>query len=490
MMKKTRNLVSIILILCLITTLLTACGEKQVENHGLDSDAPTTITIWHYYNGVQQENFEKLLLQFNETVGREMGIIVKGYSKESINDLASAVLASLREDPGAETAPDMFAAYAGTAFSADALGRVADLSAYFTDEELSEYVEGYLEEGNIDGTGSLKIFPIAKSTEVLMLNQTDWQTFADAENVSIDDLSTWESLAQVAEKYYNYTDSLTPDTADDGKAFFGRDSIANYMLVGAKQLGLEFCTLENGNVSVHLDEDVVRQLWDNYYVPYVKGYYFSSQARFRSDDTQTGSIIAMACSTTGAMYFPATVTLDDDHSYPIESLTLPIPNFTDTDPYVVQQGAGMVVVKSDETKEYACSVFLKWFTEEERSIDFSVSSGYMPVKKTANDSKAFAAAFEAEPSILQSVMEVAASEVNNYQLYAPKPYDTAEDVRSFLDRYIQETAQEAHDTAAERISNGEAKNTVLADYLSDAAFQTWYEGFVSGLQAAAKAQEG
>jgi len=31
----------------------------------------------------------------------------------------------------------------------------------------------------------------------------------------------------------------TPDVPDDGKAFFGRDAMANYMLVGSMQLGTE-----------------------------------------------------------------------------------------------------------------------------------------------------------------------------------------------------------------------------------------------------------
>ena len=483
MTAKLSKRIAVILVLCLAVTLFAGCG-KQENNHGLDPNEPTTITIWHYYNGVQQEQFDKLLLGFNETVGREQGIVIEGYNKNYVNDLAASALASLRGDDGAEAPPDMFAAYAGVAYTADQLGSVVDLSAYFTKEELAEYVEGYLEEGNIDGTGGLKIFPIAKSTEVMMLNLTDWQTFADATGVAEDELSTWEGVARVAEAYYDYTDALTPDVLYDGKAFFGRDSIANYMLVGARQLGLEYCTLEDGTVAMHTDKDAVRRLWDCYYAPYVKGYYLS-HGRFRSDDAQVGEIIAMACSTTAGMYFPNSVTLDDERSYPIDSLVLPVPNFQGTDPCVVQQGAGIVVVKSNETKEYACSVFLRWFTEAERSVSFSAGSGYLPVKKTANDPDTITAAFESRENVLAKVMEVAAAEINDYQMYAPKPYDTAEDVRSFLDAYIQNTAQDIHDAAAERIAAGEDRDAVLSQYLSDEAFDAWYADFVSGLRSAA-----
>ena len=482
---KLKKIISMIVSFCLMAALLGGCGGKK--NYGLDPKNPTTITIWHYYNGVQQENFDNMILEFNQTVGREQGILVEARNMNTISDLADSALASLRGDIGAEDAPDMFAAYAETAYIADQMGCVVDLSKYFTENELAEYVDGYLEEGNFGEERGLKIFPIAKSTEVMMLNLTDWKTFADAEGVSVESLSTWEGLAQIAEKYYAYTDALTPDVPDDGKAFFGRDSVANYMVVGAKQLGMEFVTSENGIFTLNVDKDVIRRLWDCYYVPYVKGYYYSN-SRFRSDDAKIGAIIAMVCSTTGAAYFPGAVTLNDEYTYPIEGLVLSVPNFEGTDPFVVQQGAGMVVVKSDEKKEYACAVFLKWFTEEERSIAFSANSGYLPVKKEANDFSAISAGYQTEGgtgnNTMLDTMEIAVSEINSYQMYAAKPFEKSVEARDFLDTYIQNTAQAAHDEAAARIANGASRESVLAEYTSNEAFETWYADFVVGLRNA------
>lgn len=482
---KMKKFISIVSMISLTAVLFCGCGKAK--NHGLDPSAPTTIVIWHYYNGVQQENFDNMVLEFNETVGHEEGIIVEARSMGTISDLTDSTLASLRQDPGAEAAPDMFAAYAETAYQADQMELVVDLSQYFTQEELDEYVSGYLDEGNLDGEGGVKIFPTAKSTEVMMLNLTDWQEFAAATGVTVDDLSTWEGLAEVADQYYDYTDAQTPDVPGDGRAFFGRDSVANYMLVGANQLGAEFFPVEDGIVTMNADKEAVKRLWDCYYVPYVKGCYYSN-GRFRSDDAKVGDIIAMVCSTTGAAYFPETVTLNDDYSYPIEGMVLPVPNFEGTEPYVVQQGAGMVVVKSEEKREYACSVFLRWFTEKERSIDFSANSGYLPVKKEANDFNAISESFQNEESTanaaLMDAMETAVSEINSYQLYAAKPFNRSAQARSFLDTYIQDTAQTAHDEAASRIQNGEDRETVLSDYISDQAFDVWYEGFVSGLEEA------
>ncbi len=477
---KLKNIFSLFSAVCVSAGLFCGCAENQ---NPLDPKNPADITIWHYYNGVQQEYFDHMIVEFNETVGHEQGIIVEARSKGTINELADSVLASLKNDVGAETPPDIFASYAETAYIADELGCVVDLSQYFTAEELAEYVDGYLEEGKFDDSQQeLKIFPTAKSTEVMMLNQTDFQKFADAENISETDLSTWESLAETAEKYYTYTDNLTPDTPNDGKAFFGRDSVANYMIVGAKQLGMEFFTEENGELTLHTDEEVIRRLWDCYYVPYVKGYYFA-QSRYRSDDAKIGEIIAMVCSSTGAVYFPDSVTIDDSYTYPIDSFALPIPNFEGCEPYAVQQGAGMVVTKSDPKTEYACSVFLKWITEQERNIDFAVKSGYLPVKKSANDFEIISEFYENDGADRQA-MEAAVSEVNTYSLYSAKPFEKSTEVRDFLGNYIQDTAQTAYEKAFSRIQGGEERETVLEDYVSDKAFAQWYDDFVSGLQSA------
>lgn len=469
----------------LSTSMLSSCGSEKDYDSVLNKDDPTTITIWHYYNGVQLMGFDEAVEEFNNTVGLEKGIIVEAYSKNSVSELADSVVASVKKDSGADVPPDIFATYAETAYVVDQLDGLADMSKYFTKDELNEYIDGYIAEGEFSGDGSLKIFPMAKSTEVMMLNYTDWEKFAGETGVTTDDLKTWEGLVDVSEKYYNYTDDLTPDIPNDGKAFFGRDSIANYMSIGAKQLGSEFVTVDkDGNTKLNIEKDALRRLWDNYYVPYVKGY-FTAQGRFRSEDAKIGTIMALVCSTTGAMYFPTEVTIDDDYTYPIDNLVLPVPNFEGTDPYIVQQGAGMSVLKSDEKSEYASAVFLKWFTEKERNINFSSESGYLPVKKDACNfeeiEKVSAESGKELTDICKNTLSTAIDEINEYNLYTMPPFKNSADVRTFLESRIQDTAQEAYDESSNKISSGESRDTVIEEYTNDAAFDKWYNSFCADL---------
>ena len=65
------------------------------------------------------------------------------------------------------------------------------------------------------------------------------------------------------------------------------------MLVGSRQLGQNIFTVENGQLSLNFEKNIARLLWDNYYVPFVKGH-FAATGRFRSDDIKTGNIISFA----------------------------------------------------------------------------------------------------------------------------------------------------------------------------------------------------
>ena len=191
-----------------LTLSLAACGGSAVsgpKNTAPTNAKPVTITVWSYYNGDQLETFSKLVDEFNATVGKEQNITVEASSQGSVNDLETNVLAAAEGKVGAAEMPNIFSAYADTCYAVDQMGLVADLSGYLTDEEKAAFPESYLTEGDFDDSGTIKIFPVAKSTELLFLNDTDWQAFAAATGATYEDLSTMEGLVATAGKYYDWT---------------------------------------------------------------------------------------------------------------------------------------------------------------------------------------------------------------------------------------------------------------------------------------------
>ncbi len=466
----------------LTAVLLTAgCQKEAGKEVRLDPAHPVTITVWHYYNGEQQAAFDLLTEKFNETQGKELGIYVEEYSQGSVDGLEEAVMASLNHEVGSSDMPDIFSAYADTAYLVSTKGALADIDGYLTEEEKNSYIQPFLEEGRIGKNGELIIFPTAKSSEIFMLNKSDWEPFARAVGATTEDLSTMEGVAACAQKYYEWTDALTPDIPGDGKAFYGRDAVANLFIIGIRQMGKELFEINPGKAPVlHADKEMIRRIWDCFYVPYVKGY-FGAFGRFRSDDVKTGELLAYTGSTASALYFPEQVELEDGTSYPIEYLVLPAPVFEGGEPYAVQQGAGMVISKSNPRREYAAAVFLKWFTQEENNLEFSVNSGYLPVKKAACTRESLDEMIEKSGASMDprayDTMLTAFDTIRDEKLYTNKAFANGTQVRKVLEYHMTDTAQKARDSVREQVKNGVSLEEAAAPYVSEEAFDIWYDSF-------------
>mgnify|MGYP001654021807 CR=1 FL=1 len=454
--------------------LALTCGGCGAEKE------PVTITIWNYYNGEQLEAFNRMVQNFNDTVGKEQGITVESASQGSVNDLETNVLNAAEGKVGAEELPNIFSGYADTAYALDQQGMVVDLNDYLTESEKSEYIEGYLTEGDFNGDGSIKIFPTAKATEVFYLNDTDWQAFSQATGTTYDDLATVEGLTAAAEKYYNWTDAQT-DAPADGRALFGRDAMANYILAGAKELGAPIFRIKNGRMTLNFDRDAVRRLWDNYYVPFVKGW-FAAIGRFRSDDIKVGNVLAYVGSNSSATFFPAQVMVNDTESYDIDMTVLPSPKFAGGEDVAVQQGAGMVVTAGTEEEINASVEFLKWFTQPEHNISFSVDSGYLPVTTAANDMEAIkTSGLELSPK-MERILSNAVQSVKNNTLYTPNAFAGGSKARKVLEYSLSDLASADRATVQERVAAGQPAADAEAEFLTDEYFDAWYGGICTALE--------
>ena len=478
------KLMTVVLTACL---LLAGCSGAASVSTAKNSE-PIDITIWHYYNGSQKAAFDDLVNEFNDTVGKEKGIYVEGHSKGNVSELETAVISSGRKEVGSEEMPNIFSSYADTAFELEKEGLLADLSPYFSEEEQNSYMDSYIEEGKIGLNGELEIFPVAKSTEIMMMNKTVWDEFSAETGVTLEELRSKEGVVRVAERYYNWTDAKTPDIPNDGKAFYGRDAVANLFIVGSMQLGVELFHVENQQVTLQISKDVFKRIWDCYYVPYVKGY-FGAYGKFRSDDVKIGELIAYTGSTTSAGYFPDQVE-EDDTIQPIECLVLPVPAFEGGKPYMVQQGAGMVVTKGTDEEVRAACEFLKWFTSSEKNTEFSCSSGYLPVKKDANDMAVLEKVMEDKkvemPEKEYDTLKEAYKLIKDNQLYTNKAFDGGSDARKILEYNLPDKAAADRLQVEALLEEGYSLEDAVKDYISQEAFDSWFTSIKEELESCVK----
>lgn len=468
---------ALLYLLVVAIVLLAGCSAEPVP--------PVKLTLWHYYNGAQKQVFDELVAEFNAGAGNAAGVSVEAYSQGTVNELSGKVIDAIDRKVGAGQVPDIFAAYADTAYEIYQRGQAVDLKPYLTEQELARFVPAYLSEGAFE-EGRLMILPVAKSTELLLLNKTDWDAFAHETGASDTDLATWEGICRLSRAYYEWTDAKT-ETPNDGKAFFGRDALANHMIIGALQLGDEILKVEAGSVALVLNKSTIRRLWDSYYVPYISGHY-AAIGRFRSDDAKTGDIIALVGATSGVPYFPREVTRPDASAYPIEAAAYLSPVFEGGAPCAVQQGAGMAVVKSTEARERAAALFLNWFTQPEQNMRFCLNTGYLPVAAAASTREAldrFLAQSNLDVSpLMKEALHVGADTVQHSQLYTTKAFKGGSRARAVLTDSMQQQADADRVQVLGLVASGLPYDQAVARFDSDANFDNWYTSLVEALNAA------
>lgn len=357
-----KKLFTLILTLALILGGFLGCAEKKTN-----VPDPVTLTMWHNYGGEMQQTMDYLIDRFNGTVGREKGIIINVVAIASSSELNKALEMILNGDPGSPDMPDIFTGYPKLAVRFHEKDMLANLDNYFTADELEKYVPAFVNEGRLDD-GGLYVFPIAKSTEIIYLNRTLFDEFAESTGASIDKMATLEGIAELSEQYYEWS----------GKQFFAADSWFNVAEVGMAQLGDSIFDGE----SISIDSENYKYIFDTIYAPAIQGG-IAVYDGYSSDMSKTGDIVCSTGSSAGILFYGDTITYPDGTVQQVDYNVLPYPVFENGTKTALQRGGGLMVAKTGEAKERAAAEFIKWLTSAEPNMEFVLKTGYLPVTKTA-----------------------------------------------------------------------------------------------------------
>lgn len=411
-------------LLLVILFLCTGCsGTVKTE------ETPTTITVWHVYGGQADSPLNDLIDQFNQTVGKEQQINVQVTSVSNTNTIHELVLAAANGEPGASELPDLFISYPKTVMALPDDSILVNYRDYFSEEELSAFLPAFVEEGTVNDR--LVILPVAKSTEIMFINQTIFDRFSQATGVTMEDLDTWEGLFRAAEIYADWTDEQTPDIPGDAKSMFVHDYYFNYFQIGAESLGEDFF---RGNKLAF--GPAFQVAWEPLAQAALQGGVWL-QGGYATASLRTGDSIVSVASSASILYYSDVVTYPDNTSEDITIISRPCPVFENGEKLVMQRGAGFCTVRSTPEREQAAVTFLKWLTEPEHNVEFVTRTGYMPVTRSAFEDELPKAIAGLESAKYASLYQAYLDTQTNYEFYVPPQLETYLSLETMLEDHVR-----------------------------------------------------
>lgn len=430
-----KKLISFGVVLCLILASFTGCGASK-------STQTTTITIWHVYGEQSDSPLNDMITEFNNTVGIQKGIAVKAMKVSDTNTIHEAVLKSDEGGPGTEQLPDIFVAYPKTVMAMKNNNELVDFKDYLTEEEIGAFSEDFINEGMIDGR--LLILPVAKSTELLFLNKTMFDRFAEKSGASLDDLSTWDGLLNTSREY----------TKQTGKSFLAHDYFFNYFQLGMASRGNSIFTDNGLNLDKEFDE-----VWNPMAEAAVEGSIWLGSG-YASEALRTGDAIASIASSAGILYYSDTVTYEDNTTEDMELIALPCPTYSSGEKLAMNRGAGLCLMKSDEKREEAAMTFLKWITAPENNVKFVTQAGYMPVTDDAFENYLPDAIGSLQSPRYKSLYNAFIEMQKDYRFYTPPQYSFYLDKETWFEKNVRQILSEESSKYYSEISD---KNNIKDD---------------------------
>ena len=418
---RSRNYIFLLLAVLLLCTGCSGTVKKE--------EVPTTITVWHVYGGQVDSPLNDLIEQFNRTVGKEQQINVQVTSVSNTNTIHEFVLAAANREPGATELPDLFISYPKTVMALPDDSILVDYKDYLSEEELSAFLPAFLEEGTVNDR--LVILPVAKSTEIMFINQTIFDRFSQATGVTLEDLDTWEGLFKAAEIYAQWTDEQTPDIPGDAKPMFVHDYYFNYFQVGTESMGEDFFQGEGLALG-----PAFQIAWEPLAKAALKGGVWL-KGGYATEAIRTGDSIVSVASSASILYYSDVVTYPDNTSEDITLISRPCPVFENGDKLVMQRGAGFCLVRSTPEREQAAVSFLKWLTEPERNVAFVTRTGYMPVTRAAFESELPKAIEGLESEKYSSLYQAYLDTQANYEFYVPPQMETYLSLETTLEDHVR-----------------------------------------------------
>ena len=361
-------------------------GNFVVPEGGYDGSA-VTITFYHTMGANLREVLELYIKEFNKMYPNITIVHEQVGSYDDVRDQISTELTVNAQPNIAYCYPDHVALYNLT-------GKVVTLDNLIsstieveradgtkeilgmTDSQVSDFIEGYWNEGKQFGDGLMYTLPMSKSTEVMYYDAT----FFAEHNLTVP--TTWAEMEKVCEQIKAIDPNCIP---------LGYDSESNWFINMCMQYGSDYTSASGDHFL--FDNDTNKGFIKMFRDWYQKGY-VTTQTLYGAYTsglfTSTNGTRCYMCigSSAGASYQrPA----KGENGYPFDVGIATIPQVNKDKPQVISQGPSLCIFQSENPQEVIASwLFIKYLTTTvEFQAEFSMASGYVPVLKSVADNETY-----------------------------------------------------------------------------------------------------
>ena len=280
----------------------------------LSAKDPTMLSIWHVYGEQADSPMNRLLTEFNDTVGKEKGILLNVTNMTNSAAIGGQLQDAKAGKPGALDLPDLFSAHPSDA-SALGIETLVDWNDWFTAEDMAAYVPGFVQDGIIEGRQV--VFPVSKSTQLIFLNGSQYARFAADTGAQLSTLATWDGFFEMAAAYRQWS---------QGKPFCALDYPLRLVELNA---------LEQGSGELYRDcwydltNETFRTSWMEFARGLVQGDILISDL-YSNTQVMTGETLAGLGSSAAILYYNDFVTYPDNTTEPTNLLLAPLPHAAGT----------------------------------------------------------------------------------------------------------------------------------------------------------------
>ena len=422
-----KKVLSLFAILACAVALVACGGDKdKVENAGeafellslqdlkdsSSADSPIEVEFWHSFGQNISGKLNPLIEKFEEyyaTLGIYIDVrpVATGGGYDGLRERVNLGVKSNSIPTMVLGYPDHFASYIQSGILLPLDEYVYANDADIKIDDVNDYYSNYWHEVEMEVNGTEKIvgIPFNKSTEVMYYNASAVDPILKELKIINSDsdvwtLPTWDQVWKVSSLLKERTNSeaglswvyggaTVKATKCDYPTYI--DSDANFFITATRQWGGEYTRSTGGTTGEVVFNNAqalaAQQYFSNYALTeklwQLPNKMNQSYGSYLLNNNQAFISIG---STAG-------VNNNDSTKYELKVTAYPQRSYTEGTQAVIQQGtnAAILSANSNNKTRLAAWLLIRFLTNKENTAEFSKQTGYLPVRRSAEESKSYQA---------------------------------------------------------------------------------------------------